>query len=139
MPYLIIAVLVVAALAWAGQNRQAVGGARVLRALLAGLAAVGAVAVGLRGLWLPGLVLIALSGWLAGEGWRLRHSPPANPLQDMSPSDARATLGVNPGASREEIDAAYRRLMLRAHPDHGGTSGLAARLNAARELLLKQL
>ncbi len=45
-------------------------------------------------------------------------------------------LGVAPGAGRDEIEAAYRRLMLRVHPDKGGAPGLAAQLNAARAALL---
>ena len=47
-------------------------------------------------------------------------------------------LGVGPDASREEIQAAYARLIRAVHPDAGGTSGLAARLNAARDTLLKK-
>ena len=55
----------------------------------------------------------------------------------MNLDQARAILGVTDGASRDEIEAAYRRLIRRAHPDQGGTSGLAAQLNAARDRLLK--
>ena len=40
-------------------------------------------------------------------------------------------------ATAEEIQAAYMRLMRSVHPDKGGTSGLAAQLNAARDRLLK--
>lgn len=53
----------------------------------------------------------------------------------MSPADARAILGVGPEAGVKEIDAAYRRLMRSVHPDAGGTAGLAAQLNAARDVL----
>ena len=45
-------------------------------------------------------------------------------------------LGLQPGASHEEIQAAYRRLIQRLHPDHGGSAYLASCLNRARELLL---
>jgi curved DNA-binding protein CbpA len=55
----------------------------------------------------------------------------------MSESQARSLLGVEPGATPAEIRAAYTRLMKRAHPDQGGTAGLAAQLNAARDRLLK--
>ena len=51
---------------------------------------------------------------------------------------ARKLLGVGPSASRDEIVAAHRRLVTRVHPDAGGTEGLAAELNAARDVLLKQ-
>jgi curved DNA-binding protein CbpA len=54
----------------------------------------------------------------------------------MSLREAREILGVGDEAGRAEIDAAYRRLMRRAHPDHGGSTGLASQLNAARDRLL---
>ncbi len=41
-------------------------------------------------------------------------------------------------ASRKEIQTAYRRLMQRLHPDHGGSADLAARLNQARRILLRE-
>jgi curved DNA-binding protein CbpA len=43
---------------------------------------------------------------------------------------------VGPDASKAEIQAAYSRLIRLAHPDKGGTAGLAAQLNAARDRLL---
>ena len=55
----------------------------------------------------------------------------------MSANEARAILGVETGATPAEIRTAYTRLMKRAHPDQGGTAGLAAQLNAARDRLLK--
>jgi curved DNA-binding protein CbpA len=54
----------------------------------------------------------------------------------MSLEQARSILGVGPEADREDIEAAYRNLMRRAHPDQGGSSGLAAQVNAARDRLL---
>lgn len=54
----------------------------------------------------------------------------------MDSMEAYQVLGLQPGASREEIQAAYRRLIQRVHPDHGGSSYLAARLNQARDVLL---
>ncbi|HYA80062.1 MAG TPA: hypothetical protein VED87_03925 [Methylocystis sp.] len=49
---------------------------------------------------------------------------------------AFAALGLRSGASRSEIERAYRARMKRAHPDHGGSAQAAARLNQARDLLL---
>ena len=59
------------------------------------------------------------------------RATPASPR-----AEACATLGVWPGASRAEIERAYRTKMKRAHPDHGGSAAQAAALNLARELLL---
>jgi DnaJ-class molecular chaperone len=56
----------------------------------------------------------------------------------MGLNEARSILGVDEAATREEIQAAYTRLMRLAHPDKGGTSGLAAQLNAARDRLLSE-
>jgi len=56
----------------------------------------------------------------------------------MSLTEARSILGVDAEATREEIQTAYTRLMRMAHPDKGGTSGLAAQLNAARDRLLSE-
>ncbi|MCC6133835.1 MAG: DnaJ domain-containing protein [Gammaproteobacteria bacterium] len=56
----------------------------------------------------------------------------------MSRAEAYEVLGLSPGASQEEIQTAYRRLMQRLHPDHGGSAYLAARLNQARQVLLQE-
>lgn len=54
-----------------------------------------------------------------------------------SEAEARSLLGVGPNASVQDIRAAHRARMRNAHPDRGGSTQLAARLNAARDLLLK--
>jgi hypothetical protein len=53
-------------------------------------------------------------------------------------SEAYAVLGLKPGASDDEIKAAHRELMKGVHPDHGGSEFLAAKINQARDLLLRR-
>lgn len=55
-----------------------------------------------------------------------------------SPAEARALLDLPAGATRDEIVAAHRRLIARVHPDAGGTAALAARVNAARDVLIAE-
>jgi hypothetical protein len=64
-----------------------------------------------------------------GPGKQKRPEP-------LSTVEAREILGVREGATVAEIREAYARLIRRAHPDHGGSHGLAAQLNAARDQLL---
>lgn len=56
----------------------------------------------------------------------------------MSKDEAWQVLGVDPNASKQDIKDAYKRLMMRNHPDGGGTDALAARINQARDTLLKR-
>ncbi|MDQ2075652.1 molecular chaperone DnaJ [Marinimicrobium sp. ABcell2] len=69
------------------------------------------------------------------------HSPAQ---QGMTTDEAMATLGLKEKFKREELTRpvvvdAHRRLMQRLHPDRGGSDYLAAKINEAKEVLLKTL
>lgn len=138
MFYLIAAAAILVLLVWAGRRPvQATKAVRLGSGALAGLCAVGAVVSGLRGGWMLSLALVGVSTWL---GYRARAGVSGSGGGNrggMSESEARSILGVGSEAGRAEIESAYRRLMQRAHPDRGGSAGLAAQLNAARDRLLK--
>jgi DnaJ domain len=56
----------------------------------------------------------------------------------MSEKEAYQILGLEPGASAEAVSAAHRALMKKFHPDQGGTTYLAARINEAKDVLLRR-
>ncbi len=121
-----------------------------VKALLRWVAALGGISLALlliltgRG----GFALFAASLVLPlfWDRWAARFFPPPGTTPGTDPPRARPTgmtrdealqiLGLKPGATDADIKAAHRRLMATAHPDHGGSDWIAARLNQARDVLL---
>lgn len=75
--------------------------------------------------------------------WRESVDPDSFRKQDrssgfegMSRQEAYQILGIEPGASQQEIHQAWRRLIKGVHPDHGGSAFLTAKINTAKDVLL---
>jgi len=89
-------------------------------------------------------VLEAYLDRVHGDSWRDRvgAEPGAQHATagsaSMSAQEARDILGVAGSASRDEIVTAHRKLMLKLHPDRGGSTYLATKVNQAKKLLLKK-
>lgn len=77
-------------------------------------------------------------------GWRdaaqANGDRSANSLRTatMSEDEAYEVLGLQKGASTEDISRAHRNLMKKIHPDQGGTTSLAARVNEAKDILIRR-
>jgi hypothetical protein len=78
-------------------------------------------------------------------GWREHAQSDGNPRARphaqsgaMTEQEAYQILGLEAGANADDIRRAHRTLMKKLHPDQGGTTYLAARVNEAKDILLSR-
>lgn len=126
-----------------------------VKAMLAWIAALAGLALGtlllLTGRGAAALGALVMFGPLIWSWWNGRDGappsqggsggrpgPPHRRGATMSRDEAYEVLGLRPGATDAEIRAAYVRLMRAIHPDSGGSDWLAARVNLARDTLLRR-
>lgn len=142
MLYLLLAAAILVFLLWPKGRSFFKGDGWRIGAGAASIAAFAAAAYAtIRGSWGTGIVLAVVGLWSVTEARRrpiIRREMVQPHRSELSLSEARAILGVSADATLEEVKTAYARLIQMAHPDKGGTEGLAAQLNAARDRLIKR-
>jgi len=57
----------------------------------------------------------------------------------MALEEAYSILGVSPGATKQQVISAHRKLIQKIHPDRGGNDYLAAKINLAKKIILNSL
>jgi DnaJ-domain-containing protein 1 len=78
------------------------------------------------------------AGWSEHAQGDAAAGRPAASSGKMSEQEAYQILGLQAGASADDIGHAHRALMKKFHPDQGGSTYLAARINEAKETLLRK-
>ena len=78
-------------------------------------------------------------------GWRAASQDDLNAGREvqratasMTEEEAYEILGLTKAATREDITRAHRTLIKKLHPDHGGTTALAAKVNEAKSILMRR-
>jgi hypothetical protein len=89
-----------------------------------------AIAIGAYVFWLLRLAR-------SGQGQPQEPATPPRQSGQMSRAQALDVLGLEVGAQPDDIEAAYKALIVKNHPDQGGTDWLAAQLNEARDVLMR--
>lgn len=81
--------------------------------------------------------LRVLESWLdrTFEDW---HETAPSGDSVMTEAEALDVLGLEPGATQAEIKSAYKRLMAKIHPDTGGSTYLASKINQAKDFLINR-
>lgn len=87
----------------------------------------------------PLLVGATLFFFARSRPGKTKDMPAPQPASPQAVIDARKLLGVGPDADARAIRSAHRRLIASVHPDKGGTEALAAQINAARDLLIRDM
>jgi len=89
--------------------------------------------------YLPHILrLLGVAKAIKSNGTGQQNHSPAYSTLAMNEQRALSILGLQKGASKNDIIEAHKRLMQKMHPDKGGSEELAAQINHAKDTLLKK-
>lgn len=141
MPYLLFGVGVLLALyaLYRVFTRASVAEIKmVILTVLTGVVALALFILSLTGR-LPAAIGIVIALWpfivVAIKKYSDKKQPAPTPL--VTRAEALEVLGLKDPVTAEDIESAYKRLMMKVHPDQQGSAWMATKLNAARDFLLK--
>lgn len=137
MPFFAFLLVAVALwLLWTGRLQRMTG----TDGVILGLGIVGAIMAS-HGNMLFGGGVMAVAAIYAGKRSSAKYSTSArNGTSGAEPpavAEARSLLGLSEEYDAEAVREAHRRLIIKVHPDAGGTSALAEKINDARDVLLR--
>jgi hypothetical protein len=128
--FLLLAAAALGWLWWTGKLK-----AMVFEDWIAAAAFLGGLRLSMTGKVIFGVPL--MTGAVLWGMFRIRTRRAASPV--IPADEARRLLGIGPDATLAEIRAAHRRLIAKVHPDAGGSTELANRVNAARDSLVTEM
>ncbi|GIQ86221.1 hypothetical protein KIPB_008032 [Kipferlia bialata] len=104
--------------------------ARIMASVSIGVAATAATAF-LSSLRKPQTHNLSISGFQFPSHWK-------GEFPTINRTEASRILGVPASSSTQQVNTQFKRLLLLNHPDRGGSTFLASKINEARDVLIKK-
>eukprot|EP01103_Thecamoeba_quadrilineata_P000183 TRINITY_DN10149_c0_g1_i1.p1 TRINITY_DN10149_c0_g1~~TRINITY_DN10149_c0_g1_i1.p1 ORF type:complete len:112 (-),score=12.57 TRINITY_DN10149_c0_g1_i1:128-463(-) len=104
--------------------------------IVAGLGAAGTFALARRGAVIASKY--PLKSFIPKWSLPMTQKFPGGFSSTMTPQEAAHILGVKPNTPKDQIKLAHKKIITLNHPDAGGSTYLASKINEAKDCLLKK-